>query len=67
MVYLDKGSIAPQFVLPNQDGLSIRLADYKGKNILLWKQNLPHRLATCSGNFYAVPQKHFYAVPQKHL
>ena len=36
MVYLDKGSIAPQFVLPNQDGLSIRLADYKGKNILLW-------------------------------
>lgn len=36
MVYLDKGSTAPQFVLPNQDGLSIRLADYKGKNILLW-------------------------------
>ena len=36
MVLLDKGSMAPQFVLPNQDGLNIRLADYDEKNILLW-------------------------------
>ena len=36
MVLLDNGSMAPQFVLPNQDGHNIRLADYEGKNILLW-------------------------------
>ena len=30
------GSTAPAFTLPNQDGQDVRLADYAGKNVLLW-------------------------------
>jgi len=30
------GSIAPGFILPNQDGESVSLADYMGKNVLIW-------------------------------
>jgi len=30
------GSEAPAFTLPNQDGKSVSLADYSGKNVLLW-------------------------------
>jgi len=30
------GSDAPGFTLPNQDGKSVSLADYAGKNVLLW-------------------------------
>ena len=30
------GSTAPTFTLPNQDGQDVSLADYAGKNVLLW-------------------------------
>ncbi len=30
------GSTAPAFTLPNQDGKDVSLADYAGKNVLLW-------------------------------
>lgn len=30
------GSEAPGFTLPNQDGNDVSLADYSGKNVLLW-------------------------------
>ncbi len=30
------GSTAPAFTLPNQDGQDVSLADYAGKNVLLW-------------------------------
>ena len=30
------GSKAPAFTLPNQDGKSISLADYAGRNVLVW-------------------------------
>lgn len=30
------GSMAPAFSLPNQDGKSISLGDYAGKNVLVW-------------------------------
>ena len=30
------GSDAPGFTLPNQNGTSVSLADYAGKNVLLW-------------------------------
>jgi peroxiredoxin Q/BCP len=30
------GSTAPAFTLPNQDGKSVSLADYAGKNVLVW-------------------------------
>jgi peroxiredoxin Q/BCP len=30
------GSTAPAFSLPNQDGKSVSLADFAGKNVLVW-------------------------------
>jgi peroxiredoxin Q/BCP len=30
------GSAPPAFTLPNQDGQSVSLADYAGKNVLVW-------------------------------
>jgi peroxiredoxin Q/BCP len=30
------GSEAPGFSLPNQDGKTISLADYAGKNVIVW-------------------------------
>ena len=36
MALPDIGSVAPGFTLPNQDGKSVSLADYAGKNVLLW-------------------------------
>ena len=30
------GSMAPAFSLPNQEGESVSLADYAGKNVLVW-------------------------------
>jgi len=36
MGILAVGSEAPAFTLPNQDGELVSLADYSGKNVLLW-------------------------------
>ena len=36
MAVLDVGIKAPDFTLLNQDGCDVTLADYRGKNILLW-------------------------------
>lgn len=30
------GSAAPAFTLPNQDGKNVSLADYAGRNVLVW-------------------------------
>lgn len=30
------GSNPPGFALPNQDGITIDLADYAGRNVLIW-------------------------------
>jgi len=30
------GSEAPGFSLPNQDGKTVSLADYVGKNVIVW-------------------------------
>lgn len=30
------GSPAPAFSLPNQDGKTVSLADYAGRNVLIW-------------------------------
>ena len=30
------GSEAPGFTLPNQDGKTVSLADYAGKNVIVW-------------------------------
>ena len=30
------GSEAPAFSLPNQDGKTVSLADYAGKNVIVW-------------------------------
>ena len=30
------GSMAPAFSLPNRDGKSVSLADYAGRNVLVW-------------------------------
>jgi peroxiredoxin Q/BCP len=30
------GSEAPGFSLPNQDGETVSLADYAGKNVIVW-------------------------------
>jgi peroxiredoxin Q/BCP len=36
MALPETGSDAYGFTLPNQDGESISLADYAGKNVLIW-------------------------------
>lgn len=36
MPMLKEGDKAPAFSLPNQDEKTVRLADYKGKNVILW-------------------------------
>ncbi len=36
MALIDVGAAAPAFSLPNQDGTSVDLAQYAGKNVLLW-------------------------------
>lgn len=36
MPILKEGDAAPDFALPNQDGKTVRLQDYKGKNVILW-------------------------------
>ena len=33
---LSIGDAAPAFSLPNQDGDTVSLADYKGRNIIFW-------------------------------
>ncbi|MCH7710106.1 MAG: redoxin family protein [Proteobacteria bacterium] len=30
------GSTPPAFTLPNQDGKHVSLADYAGRNVLIW-------------------------------
>ena len=36
MIQLKIGSEAPAFNLNNQDGKEIRLADFTGRNVLIW-------------------------------
>lgn len=36
MPMLKEGEQAPDFALPNQDGKTVRLKDYRGKNVILW-------------------------------
>ena len=36
MALLEIGSEAPGFSLPNQDGKTVSLADYAGKNVIVW-------------------------------
>ena len=36
MALIDVGATAPGFNLPNQDGTPVELAQYTGKNVLLW-------------------------------
>jgi thioredoxin-dependent peroxiredoxin len=36
MALIDVGAAAPEFSLSNQDGTSVDLAQYAGKNVLLW-------------------------------
>ena len=36
MALIGVGSQAPAFSLPNQDGASVDLAQFAGKNLLLW-------------------------------
>ena len=41
---LDKGDVAPSFVLPNANGEDISLSDFQGKDVVLWffpKANTP--------------------------
>ena len=41
---LQKGDKAPEFTLPNSEGESVSLSDFKGKQIVLWffpKANTP--------------------------
>ena len=33
---LQPGDVAPSFTLPGDDGQTISLSDYKGKNVLLY-------------------------------
>ncbi|MBJ39978.1 MAG: hypothetical protein CMD83_16195 [Gammaproteobacteria bacterium] len=33
---LNEGDAAPAFELPNQDGETVRLADFAGKNVIFW-------------------------------
>ena len=36
MALPDTGTKPPAFTLPNQDGKDVSLADYAGKNVLIW-------------------------------
>jgi peroxiredoxin Q/BCP len=36
MALPETGSVAPAFSLPDQDGRIVRLADYAGRNLLIW-------------------------------
>ena len=36
MAMLKEGDAAPAFALTNQDGATVRLADFKGKSVILW-------------------------------
>ena len=36
MALPDVGSNPPAFTLPNHDGKDVSLADYAGKNVLIW-------------------------------
>lgn len=36
MALPEAGSAAPGFSLPNQDGKAVSLADYAGRNVLVW-------------------------------
>ena len=36
MPMLTEGEQAPAFALPNQDGKTVRLEDYRGKTVILW-------------------------------
>jgi peroxiredoxin Q/BCP len=36
MDFLEVGSKAPDFTLPNQDGKNVCLAEQAGKNVLIW-------------------------------
>jgi len=36
MPLLDVGSAAPDFAATAHDGRTVRLADYRGKNVVLW-------------------------------
>jgi peroxiredoxin Q/BCP len=33
---LKEGEKAPSFALPNQDEKTVKLEDYRGKNVILW-------------------------------
>ena len=33
---LKVGDKAPQFILPNQDGKSVSLSDFNGKQVVVW-------------------------------
>lgn len=36
MALPEVGNVPPAFTLPNQDGQPVSLADYAGKNVLVW-------------------------------
>ena len=36
MALPEVGNPPPAFTLPNQDGQNVSLADYAGKNVLVW-------------------------------
>jgi peroxiredoxin Q/BCP len=36
MPMLTAGQAAPPFSLPNQDGKTVKLEDFKGKNVIFW-------------------------------
>ena len=36
MPFLEIGSVPPAFSLTNQDGKTVSLADYMGRNVLVW-------------------------------
>ena len=36
MTLLEVGEQAPDFSLPNQNGDQVKLADFKGKRLILW-------------------------------
>lgn len=36
MSLLKEGDAAPDFTLPNQDGTTISLADFRGRHVVFW-------------------------------